>query len=366
MNSFFNDNHVELIGFYVFFLIFCKIKISKYLRNICTFIIPGLKEPPVFNPLVISPATYKCFPCVYHIHQKNADSTKYDFLCSIYFNKIIGLFPYVRTFRQNNKNSPIIIFLNEEGFLKIKYLDKVALFNCGVTIFNSGKVHNHLRGLQIVRLIYFYDFLKTCKHYFKRCIFTDGFDVFFQGDPFTTDLKATNLYLTIESETNNFLNTSYYEKFPSYYKIICSHNIVNCGVFAGGTSLLCKFLSVYLKMFPGIIGIESQTINYNNPYSDQDALNYFVYVYIKKIPSLRKNLVLLNTSSPFASMIGEIRYNTPNVTWEFPEFSVFYNGIRNRPLLVHQYTYHGKLTASLLKVCGLLEHQKNYTDYYRV
>lgn len=345
---------------YIFSLLILYQNKKKYQQCI-----PSIKEPQVFNHSVILPTTPNCHPCIYHVSQKNSDGTKFDFLCSIYFNKIVGLFPFIRTFRQGNRISPIIIFLNEEGYSCVNELDKVALSNCGVTLFNIGKVVSHLRGLQIVRFLYFHDFLKTCHHYFRRCIFTDGFDVFFQGDPFTTELLEENVYLTTESETNNFLKESYADKFPSWYKIICANSIVNCGIFAGGTSILCEFFSVYLQMFPGLIGIESQTMNYRNPYSDQDALNYFIYVYVKNVPSLKNNIVLLNTSSPFASMIGEIRYGIPNVTWKFPRFSVFYNGVRNKPMLVHQYTYSKELTYSLIKVCGLLWYQRNYTTYYR-
>lgn len=247
-------------------------------------------------------------------------------------------------------------------------MDKKALNSCGVTLISTGTIDNHPRGLQIIRLLYFYEFLQHHHSEYRRCIFTDGFDVFFQGDPFTTDFSEQNIYFTLENETNNLLNESYFSKFPDFYPIICSQNIINCGVFAGGTSLLFTFFTYYLQMFPGLIGIWSQTKNYHEPYSDQDALNYFVYVWLPNNNNLYNQIIFLPSASRFSSMIGEIRYSNPNTVWTFPNFSIFSYVEQKmiKPLLVHQYTYKSEIVHSLIDSCGLLSHQKSVNKYYRL
>lgn len=353
--------------FLYFFINFINTQISNHSSVFSMDIMYGICNSFFsFNTNIIASFTSKCIICENQSLHTSSNGSKFDFLCSVYLGQIVGLFPYVRTFRQYNTKSPIIILVDKNGISKLTPEDKIALKNCGLTVICIGNVNGQAHNLQIIRLIYFFNFLAKCKKYFRRCIFTDGFDVFFQGDPFTAELSEQYLYLTVESESNNFLNVSYIQKFPHSYQIICSHNIINSGVFAGGTLIMHDFFSLFLEMFFRNFSMIAQTIKIDCKYTDQDALNYFVYVYLNKHSFLKKKVVLLNTSNQMASIIGEIRHSKIDVSWNFPLVSITNKNVKSVPLLVHQYSYSISLIRSLVGICGRLDHQNSYSEYYRI
>ena len=188
--------------------------------------------------------------------------------------------------------------------------------------------------------MYFKYFDQLGNQTFDRVLHADSFDVFFQKDPFTKEIKKDRLYFTMEDILiqNSTWNSGWLKRAYNESTAIAlgKYNVSCSGTLIGGYSQFLNYLKVLLNHPPFWA---------NGRHSlDQAYHNYLLHTSTFKAAGIKEEFMGCN--SPIITMhyCGRIKQVVKNGRIYTP------NG-RIIPAIVHQYPLFQSMTNAIKKMC---------------
>ncbi|EAY14248.1 hypothetical protein TVAG_486910 [Trichomonas vaginalis G3] len=208
-------------------------------------------------------------PCNFQPVKYKPNSTPDDLFISYAFKNCKNLASLARTFRHTGTNASAVFFIDDEANSAMTNDTRNLILSCGVTLINVGKLP-FSGGTNYYHSAYMFmtELVRLNIHKLNRVIKSDGFDTFFQGDPFIEDFREDSLLLYDEHYTlkqcpfnRDFIKRYGYkltEKDNEFYYI--------CAGFAAGKAEI--FLNAYWLYLSFVIP--------DGSYTDQGGFNYFI------------------------------------------------------------------------------------------
>jgi hypothetical protein len=193
------------------------------------------------------------------------------------------------------------------------------------------------------------DYLRIQQFYINRVLTTDIFDVVFQGDPFTTDIKPNILYLTSENHQikrnywmRNWMNALKPDPhFINASQISNKNVVINSGPLIGTINVILQYLDCYYKYYTKD-AYKIRSIN------DQNVLNYLAHLGILSSNNIQ---YVIDDPNGFSSVIG-MKYFHDKDHWNELGY-VFLNSISKiYSLHVHQYDRQHGLKRNIIEICS--------------
>lgn len=191
-----------------------------------------------------------CPPCT-GLRDKWGNSTQDDLIIAGIFGGGSRVMPFLRTLRSVGSRASVVLLTN-----LTKDDKSIESFNdCDAELFHV-EVNESMMGLypHSLRYIGAHQYLTTTTRKFNRIFHTDSFDVFFQKDPFTSDIKKDYLYFVLEEPLikDSTWNTGWMER--AYGKEVAAqmgNYTVSCsGTVIGGADQFRIYLDTLLGHQP--------------------------------------------------------------------------------------------------------------------
>jgi hypothetical protein len=258
----------------------------------------------------------------------------------VMFRYIFGFLPLIRTFRSTGSKASIVLILDESAHAKLTNNHFYQLKNCGVKIYNIGSVL--YENIQSTSYGFIFDYVLKNQKYISRILMTNAFDVIFQGDPFTEDIKTDTLYFGTEKHfifQNEFMMSGI-KKLPFPHRNYSHNNrAINSGRFIGGTLPFMKMMDLYFSLFTK----QYWGMNWDD---DQAVINYMVYTGL-----MAQNNISFVVDGPtrFTDSIplGKLRLTPNHQIGYVPDI----DDRKNYATIVHQYDRCPLLTYTILRAC---------------
>lgn len=306
----------------------CKVKIEGGFENDSS--IPGELvdlENIIYSPVRID----KCRLCKYN-YTAETHSTSRDLVVVIALGRNQEIIPRLRSLRTSGCKAKIILITDNKNSYSEGFI------NCGVDIVKL-KLSNKLGKNQILvlRYVFISQILKNYGHAFDRVLYYDGFDTYFQYDPFeniTKDPYAFHVSPERMKHKESGWSRGWAEDLTGvdFDKVFGTNQIYCGGVFLGGV----KAMEMVTGLVATIIGRDF----------DVFATDQIVYdwIFLTQIPNILNLTVTENynlasvhfTSGDYDDAdIGKICYNHTNVC----------------PAVMHQVNRRNELELKFAKAC---------------
>lgn len=167
------------------------------------------------------------------LKNRYGNSSPNDLVITGVFGKEEKVYKFLRTLRTVGCKARVVIITNSTIDSEIqKKIEK-----CGASIYKmKSTTKTHHMYPHSLRYVGYKEFLDKYKNNFNRILHADSFDVFYQSDPFTEEIKPQNLYFVMErplignsSWNSGWLERAYNEsvsKQLSDFQVSCSGTII--------------------------------------------------------------------------------------------------------------------------------------------
>ena len=272
----------------------------------------------------IRKSTSDCPLCNFTATQISPSSSEADAVITVVIDEIHGLPTTIRSMRTAGIRSPLIVFADTSAAEKIHQIQSL-IDACGVNIINIGELSEfQLNGRYRTRWHLIYDYLRINPHKFRRVVFTDAYDSFFQGDVFLSTMRDDTLYFS--TETINItacrFNKGWLKQiWPDISPNILAKPIICAGPVAGGVLPLLELCRV-------MFDVPEWISSWRSP-PDQAFLNYLIWGGHFKAP----HVVVPNDG--FMTTVGYC--NRSQSLTRDTNGNVGCPGFKTIPMLLHQY-----------------------------
>jgi hypothetical protein len=190
-----------------------------------------------------------CMICNFSLKNDNPNSSPHDLMITIYFGRIAGIIPLVRTLRTTGCKATLVVLVDNFALRSLTKNHLKQIENCGVNFVNLKNFR--IGYLDSTRWIPITDYIMKHRQMIDRIIMMDGFDVVFQGDPFSTRFGKDHLYFTTENiKVTEHTNHDLVRNLPFLDKEINeSVGAINAGVILGETNLFLQFIDLFFEYF---------------------------------------------------------------------------------------------------------------------
>ena len=208
-------------------------------------------------------------PCNFNPVRYNPSSTPEDLFITYAFKKCNNLASLARTFRHTGTNASAVFFVDNDANNAMTDDTRNLIHNCGISLINLGNLP-YIGGTNyyVSAFMYMIELIRLNSHKINRVIKSDGFDTFFQGDPFIERFTGDTFLIFDEHWRlgDCHINKGWVERYG--YKITeKDYNFgFKCAGFTAGSADI--FTDVYNLFISFIIPDDS--------YTDQGAFNYFM------------------------------------------------------------------------------------------
>lgn len=275
----------------------------------------------------------KCVSCKFNpVKPYQPNSTPRDAIVTYAVNTMIGAEIWIRSIRNAKCQAKVFILCDENAAKQIEVQHNEQLFTaCGLVIAIFGNLpqipnERGWEGFYMYRQAIRYDFLYRHKELFDRVILCDLFDTIFQGDPFTTEIKTDQIYLTKE---NNAWGKVYNDKSNSarilgisIFKRVKNNSIINGGTLIGGYMPILSLIEALCSNFD-----PQDLLSFYA--DDQEYINSIYYANYIQLPY---KMNLLNNDEGYANVCWwpRTKLNFRLGRFAFTNWSI-------PPLIIHQY-----------------------------
>lgn len=282
----------------------------------------------------------KCEICK-NLPKAYGNSSPKDLIITGVFGKEKKFKKFIRSLRSTGCKAKVVVVSNVS--LKQDYQDMYKKCNVDFFVMKSPPetMSMYPHSLRYVGYQQYFNQLKN--QTFNRVLHADSFDVFFQKDPFTDDIRNDRLYFTMEdiliqnsSWNSGWLTRAYNESTAislANYPVSCS------GTLIGGYSQFLKYLKVLLNHPPFWA---------NGRHSlDQAYHNYLLHTSAFKKAGIKEEFMGCN--SPIITMhyCGRIKQVVKNGRIYTPNGKII-------PSIVHQYPLYQSMSDAISKMCPKL------------
>lgn len=283
----------------------------------------------------------KCMPCRL-IPPKHGNSTPNDLIISGAFGQVKNALKFLRTLREVDCMASVVFVTNRN----IPESTLQEFRDCGAEFFTIRNVPARIRNFSphCLRFFGYKEYLDRTDKKFDRILHSDAFDVFFQSDPFTADIRNDRLYFTMEDRkikdcpfNTRWIRQSYNE---SVLRALENFTISCSGTVIGGYDQFMRYLVTMITHKPFLANGGTRL----DP--DQAYQNYLLHTGAFERAGVRAEYLGCN------SAIISMHYCSSN------RKRVFQNNVRGPdgrtvPALVHQYNRYGDVISLVDRLCSM-------------
>lgn len=290
-----------------------------------------LKNDINMQNLILKSNSNKCNLCKYPENDETTNSTKNDLIMGLLYGSTPhNVLTLVRSIRTVGCKASIVLLTCEQTYRAFNQNYLKELEKCGVIILHIPSINQRTRQIHgnLLRHLFFAEFLEKYGSIFDRVVILDVFDSYFQKDPFTDDFNQEKVIFSYENTTfrQNDVNNGWVKLLDANYsteKYLTNYPLCS-GLFYGTAKNLIKFYSIYVNLTHWMwVGTKAQ---------DQGTLNAMFY------NNKFGDLVEIDFNRKIVSATGHVFYGHKMLVSKFKELNelVRYNdGIV--PSVIHQY-----------------------------
>lgn len=299
-----------------------------------------MRERPVTTVSIGAGRFTKCMPCRL-IPPKYGNSTPNDLVISGAFGQVRNALKFLRSLRTVGCMASVVFVTN--GNVPESTLQEFR--DCGAQFFTITHLSRRLRKFSphCLRFFGYKDYLDHAGKQFDRILHSDSFDVFFQSDPFTDNIRNDRLYFTMEDRkikncpfNSRWIRQSYNE---SVLRALGNFTISCSGTIIGGYDQFMRYLVTMITHEPFLANGGTRL----DP--DQAYHNYLLHTGAFERAGVRAEYMGCN--SPVLSMHYCSRHHN----------RIYQNRVRGPdgttvPALVHQYNRYRDAITLVDRLCS--------------
>jgi hypothetical protein len=196
-----------------------------------------------------------------------------DVILITFCGEVFGIIPFIRTLRTTGSKATVIAFIDKKAKMKLTTKHFLQLKGCNLNFKEIGD-WPFVPGRSVF-FIPMADYLYKQQQYVRRVILADGFDIIFQGNPFTENFENEKIMFFSETQLT-FKQLKFqirlFHSLPLPDPTLDNFNVlvINSGMIAGSCLSILKLLDLYLKYL--------DYHNYSHFFeADQMIFNYLIY-----------------------------------------------------------------------------------------
>ena len=299
----------------------------------------------------------KCSLCNFTVRNDQASSTPNDLLITFAADHINNENFFTRSLRTANSSCKVVILCDENAFESLPQNRFIEAQKCGVQFVvvpnkpcPSMATTTSYVSCSIIGFYYILAFLLRNRGKFKRIIYQDLFDTFFQGDPFSEFLfkKKYEIHVTTEfsrNKDNEFMMMGYPNQnitLPDEYLTKFYKNGSHC---AGDAETIYQFFMLFVS-----------TMSFSKGWDDQVQFNY-----LEISGELNKRGLSFSPDNEIARIIN---LRGPKRTFQSLGNIHAFSSSTDFALTIHQIYVRNSLFGDIAKACPIPDKEKDVVHKY--
>ena len=305
---------------------------------------------------VIDKPYSNCSLCNFSVRNDHPNSTSNDLLITFANNHITNENFFVRSLRTTNSSCKVVILCDENAFDNLPQNRFEEAQNCGVQFIvvpnkpcPKGSVSGVYISCMLIGYYYILAFLLRNRGKFRRIIYQDLFDTFFQGDPFAEILFKNKYEIHTTTECSSYAQ-NWFMRYATHKQNLTIPNeymnkyFKNSSHFGGDAETIYEFFMLFVS-----------TMSFSSGWDDQIHMNY-----------LEMSNILNKRGLSYSSDEIErfVNLKSPRKTYQHLGNIHAFSSSTDYALAVHQIYMRNDLFVDMVKACPILDKDEDIVHKY--